>query len=62
MRLKATIPCYYVKKNALKNVWDSELLHCLAENYTDSLTMREVVTVMKKKNPLQYATQDQAVE
>jgi plasmid rolling circle replication initiator protein Rep len=50
VHLKATIPYLLLchKKCSLKNAWDSELLHCPAENYTNSLITREVFIVRKE--------------
>jgi hypothetical protein len=48
--LKSTVPCLLLcyKKCSVKNAWDSELLHYLAENDTDSLIMREVFIVREE--------------
>jgi hypothetical protein len=48
--LRATVPYLLLshKKCSLKNAWDSELLHCPAENDTNSLITREVLIVRKE--------------
>jgi len=49
MSLKSTVPCLLChKKCFLKNAWNSELLHCIDENDTNSLIITEVFIVREE--------------